>query len=177
MLSVTRFCVFLALFTAFLSACSLEPDDPVFPTSMCYDIAGDTLTVMCLTDSYETCYENDARTLGTYDDYEACSADTDEVLANWAATGEVQAGSGSEEGTAAASGSESGAGGEAVGTYEFTFTCSATGQSHTVDVPDDSCSADSEYLAEVYGCNLIDEMSQACRGYYGCLGQDTSGCP
>ncbi|MDO6459789.1 hypothetical protein Q4485_03690 [Granulosicoccaceae sp. 1_MG-2023] len=164
----------VGLIALLLSACSLEPDDPDLPVNMCYDISGDTLSVRCVDSDIGTCYDYNASTLASYDDYDSCAADTDQVLDNWAENGTLQAGSNANGSSSSGTGSS---GDSDTGTYSYSFTCSGTGERYTVDVPDDSCSAHSEYFAEVYGCNLVDEMGQACRGYYGCLGQDTSACP
>ncbi|MAK90841.1 MAG: hypothetical protein CMI13_06350 [Oleibacter sp.] len=76
------------------------------------------------------------------------------------------------------SGGGSGSGGSGSGgsgTYPYTYTCPG-GYSDpvTIDVPNDSCSSQSERLAYTYGCNLIDDMPRACYNYYTCLGISSS---
>ena len=85
----------------------------------------------------------------------------------------VAAGCGDKDEGDRGSGTTYGGGGG--GSYTYTFTCDS-GDSYTVDVPNDSCSSQSENYIKVFGCNEIDSFYDACVSYYGCYGQDTSQC-
>jgi hypothetical protein len=61
------------------------------------------------------------------------------------------------------------------GSYDFTFTCDVSGP-YTVPVPIDGCEASSEYYAEVFGCNEMAQMYDACMSYASCYCEDTSAC-
>ena len=141
---------------------------------MCYNTNGNNLTVRCVYNDSSSCseYSDTSSTLATYDDWSSCNSDTDEVLESWSDGDGVVAGPNAQgSGSGGSGGSGGGSGG--TGTYEYTYTCPAGG-TYTVDVPDDSCSDESEYFAETFGCNLIDDFGDACYEYYGCLGASSS---
>ena len=43
-------------------------------------------------------------------------------------------------------------------------------------VPIDGCEASSEYYAEVFGCNEVSQMYDACMSYASCYCGETSAC-
>lgn len=84
------------------------------------------------------------------------------------------AGASSESDTAGSYGSGT-CGSSNSGSYDFTFTCDVSGP-YTVPVPIDGCEASSEYYAEVFGCNEVSQMYDACMSYASCYCGDTSAC-
>ncbi len=162
----------LAILPVFLlTACIAEPEEEEYDDSatMCYDISGDTMTVRCVYNDSSSCSAYDQYSLAVYDDWSTCYNDIDTVLQSWEDNEGVVAGPNSQGN----SGSGSGSGSGSTGTYDYTYTC-PSGVSYTVPVPDDSCSDESEYFAETFGCNLYEDYGDACYEYYGCLGASSS---
>jgi len=70
-----------------------------------------------------------------------------------------------------------GGGGGNIGSYDYTFTCPATGIVNTVPIPEDGCEEENEYYARTFVCNDVANFYDACREYFGCNGQvDISFC-
>lgn len=173
----------LAILPVFLlTACIAEPETEDsydsssgsgssydYSATMCYDVAGNTMTVRCIPNSSSSCSDYGQSSLGSYPDWSSCDNDVDDVLDNWADNGTVVAGP-----NAGSSGSGSGGSGSGSnGTYDYPFTC-PSGDSYTVSIPDDDCHEKSEYFARTFGCNLIDDFGDACYEYYRCLGASSS---
>lgn len=164
----------MALLPVFLLTACITPEEEEYDDSatMCYDISGNTMTVRCVYNDSSSCSDYDQSSLAGYDDWDTCYNDIDTVLESWGDGEGVVAGPNSQGNSGSGSGSGSGGSGS-TSTYDYTYTC-PTGDSYTVPVPDDSCSDESEYFAETFGCNLIDDFGDACYEYYGCLGASSS---
>lgn len=65
-------------------------------------------------------------------------------------------------------GSGGGSGGGVVGSYDYTFVCPITQESHTVPIPKDGCETKNEYYARTFVCNDVAKMYDACVDYLRC---------
>jgi hypothetical protein len=150
-----------------------ETSEPSDKATMCYSISGSTLSLSCATDEYSSCSDYGRSDLASYSDWDTCYDDMDYVLNYWGNNGSLV--SGPNSGSGSSGGSSSGGGSSSSGTYSYTYTCpGGYGGGATVDIPNDSCSSESERFARTFGCNLIDDFGSACYAYYGCLGVSSS---
>ncbi|MAQ99631.1 MAG: hypothetical protein CMI00_03740 [Oceanospirillaceae bacterium] len=177
----------LAILPVFLlTACIAEPETEDsydsssgsgssydYSATMCYDVAGNTMTVRCIPNSSSSCSDYGQSSLGSYPDWSSCDNDVDDVLDNWADNGTVVAGPSAGSGGSGSGGGSGGSGSGGSGTYDYSYTC-PTGETYSAPIPIDQCSSESEYFARTFGCNQIDDFADACYEYYGCLGVSQS---
>jgi len=80
-----------------------------------------------------------------------------EALAKSAEMQAAQSGGGSSSQTAQSSSAS-----------DYTFTCPETGKSHTIPISanSQSCRKAMERYARVAGCNMVDDLAEAEKGYY-----------
>ena len=73
--------------------------------------------------------------------------------------------------TSSSNSSSSSSGSSSGGSYDYTFTCPITNQSHTVPIPRGSCESEYKQYARVFGCNDVGNFNRAACALERCTGQ------
>lgn len=156
----------VALFSLLaIPAClSGAADEEPNTATMCYAKTGTTVTVNCRHDSIGTCESDGKTSLGSYDTWDACWDDTDDVLKNVHDNGTILPGPHSKE---AGGGSTPGGGG---GSYDWSFTCSdGVGGTKTLPIPKGACETQYQTFGRTFGCNMVGNFYSSCVSLYTCL--------